>query len=77
MSGGTLNYIYFNLSCEAETVESRAEHEGDPELKEALLSVAKEMHKCSKLAKEAEGFLSGDTGSDTFLNRVQKIVEGD
>lgn len=55
MSGGTLNYIYFNLSCEAETVESRAEHEGDPELKEALLSVAKECTSAVNLQKKQNG----------------------
>lgn len=76
MSGGDLNYIYYQIGYEAETLESRLKTEEDPFVKIALFRVAKEMQKCSKLAKEAELYLSGDIMSDTFLSRVEKIFEG-
>lgn len=76
MSGGALNYIYYQIGYEAETLESRAQTEGDSEVKEKLLQIAKVMQECSKLAKEAEWYLSGDVGFDTFSSRVEKIFEG-
>ena len=82
MSGGALNYIYYQIRSDMKQrllspgLRLRAQTEGDSEVKEKLLQIAKVMQECSKLAKEAEWYLSGDVGFDTFSSRVEKIFEG-
>lgn len=61
MSGGSMNYIYYQ-------VQEQADYMGDRELIELVKDVADLMH-------DREWYLSGDYGDDTWNESVRKFKE--
>jgi hypothetical protein len=86
MSGGSFNYEYARMQDFADDLRERLTQQGqvvdgwkvgtwEPAVATKLAEIAALVDHAAKLAKEAEWLYSGDTGEDTFTERVQKIEE--
>jgi hypothetical protein len=86
MSGGSFNYEYSRMQDFADDLRERLTQQGQvvdgwkvgtwkPEVATKLAEIAALVDHAAKLAREAEWLYSGDTGEDTFTERVQKIEE--
>lgn len=84
MSGGTFDYKYQHLQHLADEIENELERnfggyiDDEKEDFKTLLkfecdALIRDLTMDSKRAKELEWYLSGDTGAETYLNRLKKI----
>jgi hypothetical protein len=85
MSGGSLDYAYFRLQTLAEDIQEKIDSNhkkdefgySDDHSEETICRMKKTVElliQTSKLSKEVEWLLSGDTGEDTFMERFDKII---
>jgi hypothetical protein len=63
------------LSQQGQVVDGWKEHTLEPQVAAKLAEIAALVDHAAKLAKEVEWLYSGDTGEDTFTERVAKIEE--
>ncbi len=86
MSGGSFNYEYSRMQDFADDLRERLTQQGqvvdgwkvgiwEPAVATKLAEIAELVDHVAKLAREAEWLYSGDTGEDTFTERVSKIEE--
>jgi hypothetical protein len=86
MSGGSFNYEYARMQDFADDLRERLTQQGqvvdgwkvgtwEPAVAAKLAEIAAIVDHAAKLAREAEWLYSGDTGEDTFTERVTKIEE--
>ena len=86
MSGGSFNYAYARMQDFADDLRCKLAEQGqvvdgwevgtwNPEVAVKLEEISHIVDHAAKLAKEVEWLYSGDTGEDTFMERVQKIEE--
>jgi hypothetical protein len=84
MSGGSFNYEYSRMHEFADDLRERLTQQGqvvdgwkigtwEPAVAAKLAESAALVDHAAKLAREAEWLYSGDTGEDTFMQRVAKI----
>ena len=85
MSGGSFDYTFHHVDDFADGLENRLEKKDDeyavfdstitytPKTIAKLKEIIKLSRKTAKLMKEVEWLFSGDTGDDTFMERVKKI----
>lgn len=85
MSGGKFNYACWRAEEFADQVRNELDRAGTtneygdihspyaPATLAKLKEIADLVSYCAKLMKETEWMYSGDTGEDTFINRVAKI----
>ena len=83
MSGGSFDYAYFHPQRFADDLRNRivkrVDGDGDPVGQYSpatisrLLKIALLAERASLLMKETEWLYSGDTGEDTFIDRVDEI----
>jgi len=85
MSGGSLDYSYVRVQTLAEDIQQQIDSNNvkndlgfSNEFSEETLSKMQQTENMlitvSKLAKEVEWLLSGDTGEDTFKENFDKIM---
>ena len=86
MSGGSLDYAYFRLQTLAEDIQEEIDsnhtkdefgfiHDYNEETICRMKKTVELLIQTSKLSKEVEWLLSGDTGEDTFKERFDKIID--
>ena len=86
MSGGSFDYAYRRMHEFADDLRERLTQQGQvvdgwktgtwkPEVAAKLAEIAAIVDHSAKLAREAEWLYSGDTGEDTFMERVARIEE--
>jgi hypothetical protein len=86
MSGGSFDYAYARMHDFADDLRCKLAQQGqvvdgwevgtwEPAIAAKLAEIAALVDHAAKLAKEVEWLYSGDTGEDTFMERVQKIEE--
>ena len=86
MSGGSFDYAYARMHEFADDLRDMLSQQGqkkdgwevgtwEPQVAAKLAEIAALVDYAAKLAKEAEWLYSGDTGEDTFMERVSKIEE--
>jgi hypothetical protein len=86
MSGGSFDYAYRHMVEFAEELRDMLSQQGQrkdgwevgtwkPEVATKLAEIAALVDHVAKLAREAEWLYSGDTGEDTFTERVARIEE--
>ena len=86
MSGGSFDYAYRHMVEFAEELRDMLSQQGqrkdgwevgtwEPQVAAKLAEIAALVDHAAKLAREAEWLYSGDTGEDTFTERVAKIEE--
>jgi hypothetical protein len=86
MSGGSFDYAYARMHEFAEELRDMLSQQGQrkdgweigtwkPEVAAKLAEIAAIVDHAAKLAREAEWLYSGDTGEDTFMERVARIEE--
>ena len=86
MSGGSFDYAYARMHDFADNLRERLTQQGQvvdgwkmgtwkPEVAAKLAEIAALVDHAAKLAREAEWLYSGDTGEDTFTERVARIEE--
>ena len=86
MSGGSFDYAYARMHEFADDLRDMLSQQGqkkdgwevgtwEPAVAAKLAEIAALVDYAAKLAKEAEWLYSGDTGEDTFMERVSKIEE--
>ncbi len=86
MSGGSFNYEYARMQDFADDLRERLTQQGqvvdgwevgtwEPAVAAKLAEIAALVDHAAKLAREAEWLYSGDTGADTFTERVARIEE--
>ena len=86
MSGGSFNYEYSRMQDFADDLRCKLAEQGkvvdgwkvgtwEPAVAAKLAEIAALVDHAAKLAREAEWLYSGDTGEDTFMERVSKIEE--
>jgi hypothetical protein len=85
MSGGVFDYAYMYVSRFADELELKIEnrktanewgetyYDYSDEVINKLNEILKDARRISSLMKEVEWLYSGDTGEDTFLERVNRI----
>lgn len=84
MSGGSFDYAYARMHEFADDLRDMLSQQGqkkdgwevgtwEPAVAAKLAEIAAFVDHAAKLAKEAEWLYSGDTGEDTFMERVEKI----
>ena len=80
MSGGAFDYSYsrvFQFADNLKSVLDSASTEGycryTPAVTAKLREIVDTARRCAALMKEAEWLYSGDTGENTFLDRVREI----
>lgn len=85
MSGGSFDYAYARMARFADELRNKLDAAGRedrygysveqyaPEISQTLTDIANLAEYVGKLAKEAEWLYSGDTGEETFMERVRKI----
>lgn len=78
MSGGSFNYAYHSVENFAEELKSANDcNRFNPKTMEKLRGIEKLAVYTAKLMKEAEYLYSGDTGNDSFAERISIIeLEG-
>jgi len=80
MSGGSFDYAYFRAEQFAEELKDKLQnekHDWSEATVRKLKEIAELVGNASVLMKEAEWLYSGDTGEQTFLERIQKAELGD
>ena len=86
MSGGSFDYAYARMHEFADNLRCKLDEQGqvvdgwevgtwEPAVAAKLAEIAALVDHAAKLAREAEWLYSGDTGEDTFTERVAKIEE--
>ena len=86
MSGGSFDYAYARMHDFADNLRDRLTQQGqvddgwkvgtwEPAVAAKLAEIAALVDHAAKLAREAEWLYSGDTGEDTFMQRVARIEE--
>ena len=87
MSGGSLDYVYIRIEQASDEITLTLLKQGKKDeweytypvysdvVQEELRKIAYHLRLASKFAKEAEWLFSGDTGEDTFLDRISEIYE--
>ena len=86
MSGGSFDYAYRRMMDFADDLRCKLAQQGmidegwaygtwEPAVAVKLEEISHLVDHAAKLAKEAEWLYSGDTGEDTFMERVEKIEE--
>ena len=86
MSGGSFDYAYARMHEFADDLRDMLSQQGqkkdgwevgtwEPAVAAKLAEIATLVDYAAKLGKEAEWLYSGDTGEDTFMERVAKIEE--
>ncbi len=86
MSGGSFDYAYARMHEFAEELRDKLAEQGqvvdgwkvftwEPAVAAKLAEIAALVDHVAKLAREAEWLYSGDTGEETFMQRVSKIEE--
>lgn len=86
MSGGSFDYAYARMHEFADDLRNMLSQQGmivedwaygtwEPQVAVKLEEIAALVDHAAKLAKEVEWLYSGDTGEDTFMERVSKIEE--
>ncbi len=86
MSGGSFDYAYRRMMDFADDLRERLTQQGqvvdgwkvgiwEPAVAVKLAEIAAIVDHVAKLAREAEWLYSGDTGEDTFMERVARIEE--
>ena len=86
MSGGSFDYAYRRMLDFADDLRCKLAQQGqvidgwtvgtwEPQVAAKLAEIAVLVDHAAKLAKETEWLYSGDTGEDTFMERVAKIEE--
>ena len=86
MSGGSFDYAYRRMMDFADDLRNKLAEQGQvvdgwevgtwpAEVAVKLEEILHLVDYAAKLAKEAEWLYSGDTGEDTFMERVAKIEE--
>lgn len=80
MSGGSFNYAYLRVDDFVSELKSRMEDamaitDLDSKVDTKLIEIRKQAQKTADLMKEVEWLFSGDTGNETFLERVKQIEE--
>jgi hypothetical protein len=75
MSGGHFDYAYWRADQFADQLDEELvkETEWTPEVLQKLQRIVQLTRITAACMKEAEWLYSGDTGEDTFLERVHKI----
>ncbi len=84
MSGGSFDYKCFAISQFAEELKNKIDennredeygyaHNFSPRTIVALEKSQQLIERVGKIAKEVEWLYSGDTGEDTFLERMKRI----
>ena len=84
MSGGSFDYAYARMHDFADDLRNKLAEQGQvvdgwevgtwpAEVAVKLEEISHLVDYAAKLAKEAEWLYSGDTGEDTFMERVEKI----
>ncbi len=78
MSGGSFNYAWllvneFFLNLEERLERPEIEDDFQPATISKLREIAETIHLASKLMREVEYLYSGDTGNETFMERVAEI----
>ena len=84
MSGGSFDYAYRRMMDFADDLRDKLAEQGQvvdgwevgtwpAEVAVKLEEISHIVDHAAKLAKEAEWLYSGDTGEDTFMERVAKI----
>lgn len=78
MSGGSFDYAWLRVTKFANDLDERLEDpreddEFQPETITKLREIEKTVRLAGKLMKEVEYLYSGDTGNETFLERVAEI----
>jgi hypothetical protein len=84
MSGGSFDYAYRRMQDFANDLRCKLAEQGqvvdgwkigtwEPAVATKLAEIAALVDHAAKLAREAEWLYSGDTGEDTFMERVAKI----
>ena len=84
MSGGSFDYAYRRMMDFADDLRDMLSQQGqrkdgwevgtwEPAVATKLAEIAAIVDHAAKLAREAEWLYSGDTGEDTFMQRVAKI----
>jgi hypothetical protein len=78
MSGGSFDYAWlrvgeFLLNLEERLERPEIEEDFKPETIAKLREIAETIHLASKLMREVGKLYSGDTGNETFLERVVEI----
>jgi len=86
MSGGHFQYQYRSLELLADEIESEFlnEDESVPDgniverfkILVEVKSLIRELRICAVRAKELEWFMSGDTGAESYLERLGEILYG-
>jgi hypothetical protein len=88
MSGGSLDYVHFNVTDAVSEIRMRLARQGDDarnsfnehytifpkHVAEALEMIAHDAERTAKLLKEAEWYLSDDIGDRTFIENVNQIM---
>ncbi len=86
MSGGSFDYAYARMHEFAEELRCKLAEQGtivdgwkigtwEPAVAVKMEKISHIVDYAAKLAKEVEWLYSGDTGEDTFIERVAKIEE--
>lgn len=74
MSGGSFNYIQFNMREVAEELDVIATNSAYAQrVNDKIQLVSNALQFASKLLQEADWLISGDNGEDTFLENIALI----
>lgn len=72
MSGGSMQYLYFNIESSIPSEDSILNVEALKEAKELALKARKKLEEAAIIAKRLEWRLSGDDGDKSFIRRIQE-----
>lgn len=79
MSGGSFDYAYFHFSKFADDLESCVINSKEYHLSEEWINKMKKSLElfrfCSELSHEIEWVYSGDTGEESFKERMEAIIK--
>ena len=76
MSGGSFEYAYHHVAEFAAQLEDYLDSDEGvfkPDVKDTLHGIVLIALRASRLMREVEWLYSGDTGEDTFMQRVKEI----
>lgn len=89
MSGGHYDYQYYHINNLADWLEKDFLNNGqigeynylndasEPQKQQIIQevnSLINDLRKCAQRAREIEWYMSGDTGANTYLERLSKIL---
>lgn len=78
MSGGSFDYVYYRVSEFADQLDEKLSEKDDSmtdEVRKEMVAISNKAHLLWKEMKEVEWYYSGDTGNESFLERLKSIRE--